>query len=106
VELAELLRRADMALYDAKAAGRNTCTVWKAPDAFSPGSMRRVLKAGQIVFNAGRSIIDCTVKALGDTAARVEVNSSAGIPDKFKLAISDDGFSRACSVTIKQDRVL
>jgi hypothetical protein len=47
-----------------------------------------------------------TVGALGETAARVEVRSAAGIPDKFKLAIADDGFSRACDVTIKHGRVL
>ena len=98
----ELLRRADSALYVAKEAGRGTCVAWKpAPGARGIPSLRRVLKAGQIVFNAGRSAIDCTVRALGDAGARVDVISTVGIPDKFKLAIVDDGFSRSCCIAAK-----
>ena len=105
--LDELLRRADGALYAAKDAGRNNCMAWKPPAGTAGAlAMRRVLKAGQIVFNAGRSVIDCTVRGLGTTAARVDVASTAGIPDKFKLSIVDDGFSRACSITSKQNLTL
>ncbi len=99
----ELLRRADSALYAAKDAGRSTCIAWRpAPGAQGIPSLRRVLKAGQIVFNAGRSAIDCTVRALGDAGARVDVISTLGIPDKFKLSIADDGFSRSCCIAAKQ----
>jgi diguanylate cyclase (GGDEF)-like protein len=99
----ELLRRADSALYSAKEAGRGTCVAWKpAPGARGIPSLRRVLKAGQIVFNAGRSAIDCTVRALGDAGARLDVISTVGVPDKFKLAIADDGFSRSCRIAARQ----
>jgi hypothetical protein len=97
-----------MALYAAKDAGRNTCKVWEplSTDPARSASMRRVLKAGQIVFNAGRSVIDCTVRGLSQVSARLDVLSTANIPEKFKLSIADDGFSRACNITDKRNRTL
>lgn len=107
VTLDELLHRADMALYSAKNGGRNTCVTWKpAPGVIGGGDTRRVLKAGKIVFNAGRSAIDCTVRALGDAAARLEVIATTGIPDRFKLVIAGDDFSRACKISARQKSML
>ncbi|MGX1786775.1 sensor domain-containing diguanylate cyclase [Bosea sp. NPDC055332] len=96
-----LLRAADEALYAAKATGRNRCVVNQA--GLSAGSIvgRRVLKAGNIVFNGGKSVIDCTVRRLSDDGASLAVISTAGVPDRFKLAIEADAFSRACQVARK-----
>jgi hypothetical protein len=46
---------------------------------------RRVLKRGQIVFNGGRSIIDCTLRNLSETGALLKVENSLGIPTDFTL---------------------
>jgi hypothetical protein len=49
---------------------------------------RRVLKRGEIVFNAGRSTIDCTVRNFSSKGARLEVASVVGIPNTFDLLIA------------------
>ena len=57
----------------------------------------RVLKAGKISF--GRAgIIDCTVRNMSDTGARLEVESVIGIPDTFNLVVRSDPSAKQCRV--------
>ena len=105
-DIGDLLDRADQALYTSKAAGRDTCSIWK-PAAPVPCSMlRRVFKAGRISFNAGHSTIDCTVRGLSDTGASLDVSNTAGIPERFKLQIGADNLSRLCTVASIRDKNL
>lgn len=60
-----------------------------------------MLKAGSIVFNGGKSVIDCTVRRLSEQGASLAVTSTAGVPERFKLAIEADAFSRACQIARK-----
>ena len=53
---------------------------------------RTTLKGAKIVFNAGRSTIDCTVRNLSSTGAKLLVSSVVGIPDTFDLLL--DGHSK------------
>ena len=53
---------------------------------------RSTLKGGRIVFNAGRSTIDCTVRNLSPRGAKLQVTSVIGIPDTFDLLL--DGHAR------------
>lgn len=59
----------------------------KCPPSRQLRPRRRVLKAGQIVFNARKSTIDCTVRSLGEDGAAIDVSNIAGIPGEFVLAI-------------------
>lgn len=67
---------------------------------------RRVLKAGRIAFNAGQPVIDCTVRRLSEDGASMSVISTAGVLDRFKLAIDADGFSRLCQMTRKAEQTI
>ena len=53
---------------------------------------RTTLKGGRIVFNAGRSTINCTVRNLSPKGAKLQVSSVVGIPETFDLLL--DGHAR------------
>jgi len=58
----------------------------------------RVLKSGRISVGSRAPKIDCTVRDLSDTGARLIVPSSTfGIPGEFMLAIGDAA-PRPCRV--------
>ena len=99
-----MLGHADEALYKAKSAGRNQCVVWKDPNLPVNNTRRRVLKAGQILFNGRLSTIDCTVRSLSEDGAGLDVISSALVPNKFDLAIKADDFEKACKITSHTER--
>jgi diguanylate cyclase (GGDEF)-like protein len=100
-----LLEEADAALASAKQGGRNCTVVRRDLNATAdhlPG--RRVLKAGQILFNGNLSTMDCTVRRLSDEGAGLEVSGTVGIPPRFDLSIKADKFLRACRVVGQSER--
>jgi hypothetical protein len=65
------------------------------------GSNRRItnrkktLKSAKIIFNKKQSVIDCFVRDVSDTGAKLQVGDLAGIPRTFTL-IFNDGSSHQC----------
>ena len=60
---------------------------------------RRVLKTGTIVFNRDSSVLDCTVRDLTETGAKLRLAASAvGIPDRFDLVVASSATKRRCVV--------
>jgi len=51
------------------------------------GSRHRTLKKGEIVFGKGSRVIECLVRNLSDTGARLEVEAWFECPDRVTLRI-------------------
>ena len=66
-------------------------------------SRGRTLLGGKIIFNSGRSAIDCTVRNLSDDGACLEVANVAGIPKEFHLRISGETELRTCTFAWESD---
>jgi diguanylate cyclase (GGDEF)-like protein len=58
----------------------------------------RTLFGGKIVFNGGRSAIDCVVRNLSADGACVQVESPVGIPDHVVLTVIGESEPRSCIV--------
>lgn len=97
-DVEELLRKADAALYEAKAAGRNQCKVALLVADRRDTARRRVFKGGQIIFNNRTSTVDCTVRSLSETGAGLDISSSVGLPKNFLLSIRSDNLEVPCQV--------
>lgn len=54
---------------------------------------QRVLKRGMLTFIGGGGI-DCTVRNISVSGARIDVANPVGIPDQFHLVIETDQFIR------------
>lgn len=63
----------------------------------------RVLKQGRIAFDDGGAV-DCMVRNLSDTGARVEVVNPVGLPPIFTLVIPADKFTRRCHAVWGQNQ--
>jgi PilZ domain len=65
---------------------------------------RRTLKAGIIAFQAHHSTLDCTVRDISATGARLRVDASQRAPDDFDLIIELDGLEAPCRVVWRHDK--
>jgi PAS domain-containing protein len=66
----------------------------------------RTLLGGKIIFNAGRSAIDCRVRNLSHDGACLDVESPVGIPTESDLAIAGDEQRHACKMMWQSDHRL
>jgi hypothetical protein len=55
----------------------------------------RVFKGGRLAFNSGGSV-ECTVRNISPSGARVDVTSPIALPEQFTLLIHADQFKRRC----------
>ena len=66
----------------------------------------RTLRGGKIVFNNGRSAIDCLVRNLSDTDGCLQFNSTVDIPNTFDLLVDGEKTPRSCRKTwASEDRI-
>ena len=63
----------------------------------------RVLKRGTLAFSGGGGM-DCTVRNISQTGARIDIASPVGVPEVFTLVIEADHFMRRCHAVWSSER--
>jgi len=63
----------------------------------------RVLKHGTLAFGGGGGI-DCTVRNISESGARLDVVNPIGLPLSFTLVIQTDHFMRRCHPVWSNDK--
>ena len=58
----------------------------------------RVLKQGKILLPRSLSVVDCGVRDLSDTGARLVCGDQSSVPQQFHLVTPTDGMMRDASV--------
>lgn len=58
----------------------------------------RVLKQGRVVFNRGFSVLDCVIRDVSETGARIECEHAADIPRHFDLLFVADRMMVPCQM--------
>lgn len=51
---------------------------------------QRTLKGGRIAFGHGSRTIDCQIRNMTDTGAKLTFTSTIGVPDEFDLLVPSD----------------
>jgi PilZ domain len=54
------------------------------------GQRHRVLKGGTLHFNKGYSSLECVVRDLSETGARIQMGETFGVPSRFTMSISGE----------------
>ncbi len=67
--------------------------------------MRSLLRA-RMIFNEGRSTLDCVVRNMSATGARIEISDSIALPEVFDLHIPHKGRKRAARLMWRDNGVI
>ena len=59
---------------------------------------RRVLKSGKIIMMNNWSVVDCCVRDISETGARICCQDPAAVPNEFRLLIPHDNTIRPAKV--------
>lgn len=77
----------------------------KADDARRAAKRQRVLKSAKIVLDDWRAI-DCALRDVSETGAKILVNSTGDIPEKFRLYFASDSTIRDVQIAWRQHNML
>lgn len=79
-------------------AAGNTALAAQRADEARVAPRRRMLKFGKVAYSDRHVTIDCTVRDMSGTGARLRVQGSVAAPDTFELLIPLDGLEANCQV--------
>jgi PilZ domain len=67
---------------------------------------QKVLKSAKLVFNSNGSVIDCTVKDMSSTGARLICKDSRMLPDEVRFLLSQDNTIRDVRIIWRRGELL
>lgn len=70
------------------------------------GRRQKVLKAGKIVLHGNLSVVDCTIRDISDTGAKLSTINAVAIPAEFKLVVLADNIMRDVKVAWRKEAIL
>ncbi len=76
-----------------------------SPEQRRAAKRMRVLKSGKIVME-NRSVIDCTLRDVSATGAKLVCASALEMPDKFRLFVAADNTIRDVQIAWKEKGLL
>ncbi len=60
------------------------------PGKFERGApRRRVLKAAQILYDGGQTVIDCMIRDISETGAKIDTEVALALPELFWVVLPD-----------------
>ncbi len=63
---------------------------------------KRVLKGGTITFAGRHATLQCVIRELSSSGARLQVENVSDVPDTFELIVDMDGMKYSCQVIRRQ----
>lgn len=64
----------------------------------------KTLKTGKILLAGGLSVVDCVIRDLSESGARLEVWDNTAVPGSFRLICLADNTMRQAQVVWRNDR--
>lgn len=66
----------------------------------------KVLKAGKILVPGNLGVVDCTVRDMSETGARIVVGDQAAVPREFRLVVPMDNTIRDATVKWRRGELI
>lgn len=79
-------------------AAGNTALAPQVPNDARIAQRRRVLKSGKVAYSDRHVTIDCLVRDMSATGARLRIEGSVTAPDTFELLVPLEGLEANCQV--------
>lgn len=68
-----------------------------------PATRIRTIMNGRIIFNNRSATLDCLVRNLSETGAKLEVSGAVTVPDRFELDIPRKGERRRARIVWRRE---
>ena len=67
---------------------------------------KRAFLKGTILFNNGASSLDCLIREISETGARLEATGAVTLPEVFTLSIPQKGASQTARIVWRRDELI